>query len=220
MGKPETDLAPRIREKTLELLLEKEPEEISTRDIAKACGVTATSLYYYYKDKEALFNEIKLDCIDKMDKFILKQLAKQNVKLLKTSGNLNPVMEIREGLIAFRDWAFLNPRVALLVMGRFKADTMADPEKMMKYYQSTYFAKAMLDKAVQAGFSGSKDTMLDASLCIAALWGAIESAIMNRTIPKYWSRSGSINFTNKMIDLLLVSLMCKNDKNKLQGEMK
>ncbi len=31
MGKPETALAERIRDKTLELLLEKEPEEISTR---------------------------------------------------------------------------------------------------------------------------------------------------------------------------------------------
>jgi AcrR family transcriptional regulator len=46
LSKPKTDLAPQISEKTLELLMEKEPEEISTRDIAKACGVTATSLYY------------------------------------------------------------------------------------------------------------------------------------------------------------------------------
>ncbi len=39
MGKPKTDLAPRIRGKTTELLLEKKPEEISTKDIAKVCGI-------------------------------------------------------------------------------------------------------------------------------------------------------------------------------------
>lgn len=203
MSKPETDLAPRIREKTLELLLEKEPEEISTRDIAKACGVTATSLYYYYKDKETLFTEVKLDCVEKMDNFIRKKITKKAE---------NPKMEIRAGLEAFRDWAFANPRIALLVMGRLKADTMAEPEKMKKYYQSTSFAKTILDNAVKAGLIKSKDTLLDASLCIAALWGAIESVLLNRTLPQYWSKRGGLDFTNKMIDLLLSSFIKKEKK--------
>jgi len=203
MSKPETDLAPRIREKTLELLLGKEPEEISTRDIAKACGVTATSLYYYYKDKETLFTEVKLDCVEKMDNFIRKKITKKAE---------NPKMEIRAGLEAFRDWAFANPRIALLVMGRLKADTMAEPEKMKKYYQSTSFAKTILDNAVKAGLIKSKDTLLDASLCIAALWGAIESVLLNRTLPQYWSKRGGLDFTNKMIDLLLSSFIKKEKK--------
>jgi AcrR family transcriptional regulator len=210
MGKPETDLAPRIREKTLELLLEKEPEEISTRDIAKACGVTATSLYYYYKDRETLFTEVKLVCIEKMDKFITGQITKKASKNRRQGKTINPVEEAKAGFTAFRDWAFANPRIALLVMGRLKADTHADTEKMKKYYQSTVLAKTMFDRAVQAGFSDSKDTLLDASLCIAALWGAIESVLLNRTVPRYWTKRGGIVFTNKMINLLLASLMRNN----------
>jgi len=210
MGKPETDLAPRIREKTLEMLLEKEPEEITTRDIAKACGVTATSIYYYYTDRDALFNEIKLECIEKMDTYIADQTAKKISKKGKLEKKISPVEEIRAGLEAFRDWAFANPRIALLVMGRLKADTRADPEKMKKYYQSTVSAKTALDRAVQAGFSDSKDTLLDASLCITALWGAIESVLLKRTVPQYWSQRGSMDFTKKMIDLLLASLMRNN----------
>ena len=211
MSKPKTDLAPRIRDKTLELLLEKEPEEISTRDIAKACGVTATSLYYYYKDKNALFTEVKLECIEKMDKFISEQVAKKALKFRKSDSRpFNSLEEIRAGLEAFRDWAFNNPRIAILVMERLKADIKADSEKMKKYYQSTVFAKAMFDRAVHAGFSDSEDTLLDANLCIAALWGAVEMVILNRTIPQYWTQRGSMIFTNKMIDLLITSLMYKN----------
>ena len=210
MSKPKTDLAPRIREKTLEMLMEKEPEEISTRDIAKACGVTATSLYYYYKDKEALFTEVKLECIKKMDKFIIKQIEKGVLKQQKTGIKINPLLEVRLGLEAFRDWTFSNSRMALLVMERIKADTQADPEKMTKYYTSNILAKDLLDKAVQIGLLSSKDTLLDASLCISALWGAIESVLLNRTIPKYWTKRGSIDFTNEMIDLLLASLAHKD----------
>jgi AcrR family transcriptional regulator len=210
MGKPETDLAPRIRKKTLELLLEKEPEEISTRDIAKACGVTATSLYYYYKDKEALFMEIKLECVEKMDKFIIEQVEKEKLKQNKQGKKTSPLLEFRLGLEAFRDWAFSNPRIALLVMERIKADTQADSEKMKKYYKSTVLAKDVLDKAAQKGLLTSKDTLLTASLCISALWGGIESVLHNRTIPKYWTKRGSIDFTNEMIDLLLASLTNKD----------
>ena len=216
MGKPETDLAPRIREKTLELLLEKDPIEISTRDIAGACGVTATSLYYYYRDREALFNEVKLDCIAKMDEFISGYVAKKARKYGKAGKKFDPLLEMRAGLEAFRDWAFANPRIALLVMGRFKADTQAEPEKMKKYYRSTDFAKATLDRAVQAGLLHSKDTLMDANLGIAALWGAIELALLNRTVPQYWTRQGSVNFTDKMIELLMASLTNKNRQNSIR----
>ena len=210
MGKPVTDLAPRIREKTLELLLEKEPEEISTRDIARACGVTATSLYYYYRDKEALFSELKLDCIEKMDEFISGHVAKKALKEGRAGRETDPLLEMRTGLEAFRDWAFANPRIALLVMGRLKADTQAEPEKLKQYYRGTDFAKATLEKAAQAGFLYSEDTLLDANLAIAALWGAIELVLLKRTVPRYWSARGGIEFTNKMIELILGSMTHRN----------
>ncbi|MCL2319231.1 MAG: TetR/AcrR family transcriptional regulator [Treponema sp.] len=208
MSKPETDLALRIRDKTLELLLEKEPGEISTRDIAKACKVTATSLYYYYRDKEALFTEVKLACIEKMNAAITEQISKKKLKQLKAGKKPNPLEEAKTGLEAFRDWAFNNPRIALLVMGQLKADTWDDP-KMEKYCQSTVNAKTAFDQAVRTGLSASKNTLLDASLCVAAIWGAIEFVLHNRIIPQYRTQRGSIDFTNKMIDLVLTSLLDK-----------
>ena len=220
MPKAATNLAVFIRDKTLELLLEKEPEEISTRDIAKACGVTATSLYYYYKDREAIFTEVKLYCIENMDAYISGQIAKRAAKqrrpgkkkessAMARRGRPSPpglLEEARAGFEAFRDWAFANPRIALLVMGRLKADTQDDPAKMEKYYRSVLFAKEILDGLVEAGLSGSADTIRDACLCVAALWGAIESVLLNRTIPQYWTRQGGLEFTGSMIDLLLTSL--------------
>ena len=206
MPKAATNLAAYIRDKTLELLQEKEPEEISTRDIAKACGVTATSLYYYYRDREAIFTGVKLYCIEEMDRFISGQVVKRTVKQRRSGKPADLWGEVRAGFEAFRDWAFSNPRTAILVMGRFKADTGDDPGKMEKYYRSTLFAKGLLDRLVEAGLSDSRDTLRDACLCIAALWGAIESVLLNRTIPRFWTRRGGLEFTNSMIDLLTSSL--------------
>lgn len=196
-----TELAALIRRKTLGLLMKNEPEEISMRKIAGECGVSATSLYYYYKDKESLFEEVKLDCLKTMDDFIIESV--------KPGGD--PRAAMREALKAFRDWAFANPRISLLIMGRFKANTKADKARLEKYYQSTLLGKKILDGIVAAGKSKSRDTLLDTSLCIAALWGAIEQVLLNRTIPKYWNRG--VLFTDKMIDLCCSAIIINGEKD-------
>jgi AcrR family transcriptional regulator len=172
--------------------------------------VTATSLYYYYKDKEALFTEIKLHCIKEMDKYIFEYIEKKAKKSGKLPKKGFLLVKIRAALEAFRDWAFINPRIALLVMGRLKADTHADSEKMKEYYQVSTHAQNLLDQAVKAGCIHSRDTLLDTNICIAALWGAIELVLHNRTSPQYWPQRRGMLFTNKMIDMLLESLTRKN----------
>ena len=49
------ELVSSIKKRTLELLMEKEPEEIGMREIAKKCGVSATAIYHYYRDTWRLF---------------------------------------------------------------------------------------------------------------------------------------------------------------------
>lgn len=184
-----TELEKKIRTECLNLLLEKESELIGMRDIASACGVSSTSIYYYFKDKEMLFEAVKLDCIASLDTYVFE----------KTLSLTDPVDRIRTSLSAFRDWSFENPRKALLVMGRLKANVNAESNEMAQYYRSTEFAKNLLDQAVSEGKSKSKNTLLDCSLCIAGVWGAIESILLKRTVPEYWSNG--VFFTDRMIEL-------------------
>uniref|UniRef100_A0A7T8BC87 TetR/AcrR family transcriptional regulator n=1 Tax=Breznakiella homolactica TaxID=2798577 RepID=A0A7T8BC87_9SPIR len=189
MKEPNTELAGEIRRKTLNLLINKEPEEISMREIARECGVSATTLYYYYTDREALFEEVKRDCLAAMDRYIAKKLRPVS----------DPARGVRKMLEAFRDWCLAYPRIALLVMDRFKANRDAGKEELKFYYRSTQLGKEILDRAVAAGLSKSTDTLLDTSLCIAAIWGAVQSVLLNRTIPEYWDKGKQ--FTDRMIDL-------------------
>ena len=141
------ELERKIREKTLELLMVKEPEEIGMRDIAAATGVTATAIYYYYVDKERLLEAVKKDCMATMDEFITSRMG----ALSDSLGTL------RGGLAAFRDWAFANPRIALLVMNRFTPNVNAGPEEMAEYYRSTFFARDAIVREVAAGNAVSDD---------------------------------------------------------------
>ena len=188
------ELERKIRDKALELLMIKEPEEIGMRDIAAAAGVTATAIYYYYEDKERLLEAVKKDCMATMDAFIASRMG-------DLSGSLGT---LRGGLAAFRDWAFANPRIALLVMNRFTPNVNAGPEEMAEYYRSTFFARDCIAREVAAGNALSDDPLLDASLAISAMWGAIESILRFRTVPEYWERG--VEFTDAMIDVCCARL--------------
>lgn len=198
MRTADPELIPRIKEKTLELLMQKEPEEITMREIAQACGVSATTLYYYYRDKDALFEEVKLWRLEAMDAFIVS----------KTAGIEDSAAAIKAAFTAFRDWAFENPRISLLIMGRLKANHSGGEE----YYRSTFFGKTLLERAVRDGRARTRtgDPLLDTSLTISALWGAIETVLLNRTLPEYWDKG--ILFTDKMIELCC-SVILKGEKN-------
>lgn len=170
--------------------MEQDPGAIGMRDIARACGVTATTIYYYYRDKETLFEEIKLECLDEMESAIIGNLD-------KTKGALTL---IKEGLRAFRDWAFANPRKALLVLGRFKPNLAASPEEMKRYYRSNDFVTEMLERAQREGELPAGDAKLRGALIVAGICGAVESVIVKRTYPDYWNEG--IAFTDRMIEIL------------------
>lgn len=194
MRVPNQEIERTIRQKTLELLMNKEPEEIGMRDIATSCGVTATTLYYYYADKERIFEAVKKDCLTEMDRLIME-------KADRLSGSIGT---LRGGLTAFRDWAFANPRIALLVMNRFRPNFEATPEEMAGYYRSTFFGKEIIERAVAEGNAVSGDPLLDSSLCISATWGAIESILRFRTVPEYWDKG--VEFTDEMIEMCCARL--------------
>lgn len=211
MRAPNPDLERSIREAGLTLLMEKEPEQITMRDIARECGVSATAIYYYYADKDALLERIKLDCLASMADYIADRV--------QTGTREEGVDGLREGLTAFRDWSFENPRIAILVMGRFKANADASPEELARYYQASGYAQKLVEKAVASGRAESIDPRLDSSLAIAAVWGAVESILMKRTWPEYWEKG--IEFTDSMIDMIAGSMARKrplHDTEKETGE--
>ena len=183
------ELEKNIRAKTLELLMVKEPEEIGMREIAAVCGVTATTIYYYYENKERLFEDVKKDCLLDMDRYILE----------RASLAADPAEKFARAFGAFRDWAFAQPRMALLVMNRFKPNVEAGPEEMADYYRSTFFARDLIEKLVAGGQARSGDPLMDATLCIAAVWGAIEAVLRFRTVPEYWDRG--VELTDRMIEM-------------------
>ena len=80
MRNPNTEIEGLVIEKTLALLLKKNPDQISMREIASECNVTATLIYHYYKDKTQLFQAVALSCILKLNEHISNAAEQEKIQ--------------------------------------------------------------------------------------------------------------------------------------------
>ena len=188
------DIIPLIKQKTLELLMEKNPESIGMRDIAACCQVTATTIYHYYKDKDALFQSIGLDCLKELNERIKKNAEEKQTSREKILNAIN----------AFRDWSFENPRRALLVMQGFKSADNASPEVIEEFYVCNRTGENLLKKAIEEGKAVSENPRLDVGLLVSGLWGCIESVLLKKCDVEYWENGKA--YTDRFIDLWMKSV--------------
>ena len=189
MRKTNTEIVPLIKEKALELLMQRNPDSIGMRDIARKCGITAANIYHYYADKDKLFQQIALDCLRELNASLVEQIAAAKL----------PKKKIIRAINAYRSWCFENPRKALLVMQGIKSANDTPPETVHEYYLCNRTGIALLKECVALGIARSKNPVLDVSILVTGLWGCIESVILKKCAVEYWNKG--IAYTNRFIEM-------------------
>ncbi len=178
-----------IKEAAMKLLMEKEPSQIGMRDIASECGITATNIYHYFKDKDRLFQALSLDCLYQLNDKITENAKKG--KSIKA--------QIKNAVEAYRDWCFENPRRALLVMQGIKSADDISPEQMEKYYLCNRTGEKLLAQAIKEGIAKSSNPRLDVGILVSGLWGCIESVLLKKSDKEYWENG--LAYTDRFIKI-------------------
>lgn len=184
-----TELERQILDAAMELLVEKDPSEIGMRSLAEKCGISATSIYHYYKDKNELFIRISVTCLEE-----LKDRIEENVS---QSDDLKT--KLRLALESYRDWCFENPRRALLVFSRLEEDI--SEEQLESYYVCNRLGEVLVHECVKGNPAAERNARLDTGIIICGMWGCIEGIITRRTEPEFWDK-GRL-FTDRFIDFVL-----------------
>lgn len=191
------ELVSSIKKRTLELLMEKEPSEIGMREIAKNCGVSATVIYHYYKDKECLFQAISLECLNEINKVIESAAEKATL----------PKEKCLAAIRAFRDWSLKNPRVAFLVMEKIKSAVNLSPEETEKFYVCKRTGEKLLELCVAEGSAHSENPRLDVGVLVFGLWGCLQAVISRKSEVEYWENSEP--FTERFINMWAENIFVK-----------
>lgn len=197
MRKANPEIISLIKEKALELLMKQNPDTIGMRDIARECGITAASIYYYYSDKDALFQQIALDCLRSLNESLVA--ASQTTR--------NPKKKIIRTIDAYRRWCFQNPRKALLVMQGIKSASDAPPETVREYYVCNRTGIALLEECVSLGIARSENPALDVGILVNGLWGCIESVLLKKCDVEYWGDGDA--YADRFIKMWMKSIFVK-----------
>ena len=121
-------------------------------------------------------------------------------------------------------------RIALLILLSFCAYSLVAEEKQQETNGVTASSELVLQISslpeMKLGFTerftfpflqGESPMTEDNNISLAltaeispiSLNGLVEAVLLNRTLPQYWPKRGGLYFTDKMIDLLLMSLTGK-----------
>lgn len=187
------ELENQILKAAIDLLTEREPNEIGMRDVAKKCGVSATSIYNYYRDKNELFMKISLSCLAE-----LTERMKMSLKDVE-----EPVEKIRTSLRVYRDWCFEKPKVAVLLFSKLE-ENIGD-EDIMNFYICNRMGENLLAECNDKELYKGNDIHLDTGIIISGMWGCIESIITKRADPDFWNEG--IKFTDRFIEIMINSLI-------------
>lgn len=161
-----------IKEKALELLMKQSPDTIGMRDIARECGITAANIYYYYGDKDTLFQQISLDCLRTLNESLVA--ASQTTRNPKKKSS---AQSTHTAVGAFK----IRARHSLSCRESSPRPT-APPETVREYYVCNRTGIALLEECVALGIARSENPALDVGILVNGLWGCIESVLLKNAM--------------------------------------
>lgn len=194
MRNPNPNITSTIKTKTLALLMTRDPLEIGMRDIAKNCGITAANIYHYYQDKETLFQEIALDCLNEL-----------NIQIcLAAEKSPDPKQALLNAINTFCEWCFEHPRKSILVMTGIKSAEQAPQEIIEQYYVCNKTGTELLKKCIESGIARSENPRMDVEVLVYGIWGCIESVIQKKCDLIYWEDGRP--YTDRFIQIWMNSI--------------
>ena len=85
-------------------------------------------------------------------------------------------------------------------MGKISVDDNASEAEIESFYTSQRFGQRLLENCLKNNSVTLTDTKCYTDLIIFSLWGCIESVLLKRSDPEYWSKG--IEFTDQFIDVV------------------
>lgn len=174
---PNPELVNAIKGAVVELILEKGEKAVKIRSVAEMVGVTATTIYYYFDNKDALMRKVSIMLFDDFNSYVDSKLE----------GDTPPERLESLGKVIFQ-YAVENPNIFELLFSRKHLKPRGikpDEEAIKTYYYTYYFAVRTIEEGVEQGYFECDDPHIVASATISYIYGLFELYISRRIPPPY-----------------------------------
>lgn len=167
----EIELKDRIIETARELLLKNGYRNISLRKIAREVGVSATSIYLHFENKDDLIHTLMEQAIDRLNDLLEKKANREK----------DPIQKLEDLAHAYVDFALNNPREYQIIF-LFSSDEMTryPVEKFRKARRGYELVHAVLEEGVKQGLITEEQPRLAAYTFWAQLHGVMSVVLSKR----------------------------------------
>jgi len=172
-GNPE--LINEIQQIAVNEIAVKGTDGISMRQVASQAGISPTTIYYYYQDKDNLIESIKQMTIDHMDRFITSKIDPDSTNEEQAAAFCK----------AFVGWCIENRNLADLLFEKLPSNPEATTKTMNKYYKTFLRAVKVLKAGNESGEFKIEDEGLEATLAFAWLYGIVKLHMHNALLPQH-----------------------------------
>lgn len=165
------ELKDRIIETARELLLKNGYRNISLRKIAREVGVSATSIYLHFENKDDLIHTLMEQAIDRLNDLLEKKANREK----------DPIQKLEDLAHAYVNFALNNPREYQIIF-LFSSDEMSryPVEKFRKARRGYELVHAVLEEGVKQGLITEEQPRLAAYTFWAQLHGVMSVVLSKR----------------------------------------
>ena len=188
-----------ILESAFELFAQEGFSGVTYQKIADRCGISRTSIYKYFKDKDQIFiYAIKLST-DKLSSTIKKVVGRTE---------LTPVDKIRRSLHLTIKLLTDNRVFLSVVLGYLTSQKSIGANVRRKARSRTFGMKFLLTRLVTSAIEQNYFREGDAELIASRLYCIIESYVLNLTVTDVMDRRGCLALIDSSIADCLVDGSC------------
>ncbi len=187
-------LVKKIKSITIKEISRSGVESISMRNIARLAEITPTTIYYYFRDKMALFESIKKDAFEKLNDFVLSRInpgdsfSKQTESLVR----------------AFTIWLIDNRRISELIFDKLPPNIKANEETMAHYYILSNKVLEIINQGRETGEFKFDDAEVEANVGLGMIFGIVKLHFNKRLSPRFWDDIEPL--VERMTQIILNSL--------------
>lgn len=177
---PNPELVKAIKGAVIELLIEKGVDAVKLRKVAEMVGVTPTTIYYYFDNKNELLRKVCLLIFKDFNEYVDAELE----------GDEPPerLKSLREAIFRY---AIENPTMFELLFSRKYMPPrggVKDKQASEIYYHTYNLAIKILEDGVKQGYFDCEDPHIIASATISYIFGVFELYVSKRIPPPYTNK--------------------------------
>jgi AcrR family transcriptional regulator len=187
---PNPELIEKIILFTIDEIHENGTKNISMRKLSKGVNITPTTIYYYFKNKDDLLDQVKLYAISDLDSFM-----KNNININKSYSH-----QLKMAVHSFIDWNIKNYNLSEILFEKLPGTQNFNSKSSREYYKPLFRIISILRNGHRNNEFNVPNPSLLATAGFGWMYGLVKLHIQNIFIPDHRDKLSELTeLTTNMI---------------------